>query len=121
MIDNEGKILAVGSTLVIFSLNTLQAFIDSKQCKAQCINKGRYCAPDPEQDFTVGYDGKQVVVENLRQLCVYKVTNDSKMSWKWWDYVTDFQIRCPMKEKKYGPECAEEVLKSLCNALCTKT
>ena len=95
----------------------MQAFIESKQCKAQCINKGRYCAPDPEQDFTVGYDGKQVVIENLRQLCVYKVTNDSKMSWRWWDYVTDFQIRCPMKEKKYGPECAEEVLKSLCNAL----
>jgi hypothetical protein len=26
-----------------------------------------------------------------------------------------------MKEKKYGPVCAEEVLKSLCNALCTMT
>jgi len=90
-----------------------KAFITSKQCKAQCINNGRYCAPDPEQDFTIGYDGKQVVTENLRQLCVYKVTNESHTPWKWWDYVTDFQIRCPMKEKKYGPVCAEEVLKSL--------
>ena len=102
-------------------MNHAQAFITSKQCKAQCINNGRYCAPDPEQDFTIGYDGKQVVTENLRQLCVYKVTNDSHTPWKWWDYVTDFQIRCPMKEKKYGPVCAEEVLKSLCNALCTMT
>lgn len=24
-----------------------QAFIESKQCKAQCINNGRYCAPRP--------------------------------------------------------------------------
>lgn len=90
-----------------------QAFIESKQCKSQCINNGRYCAPDPEQDFSVGYDGKQVVIENLRQLCVFKVTNDTGKPWKWWDFVTDFQIRCPMKEKKYGPECAEEVIKSL--------
>lgn len=65
----------------------------------------------------MGYDGKQVVTENLRQLCVFKVTNDSGKPWKWWDFVTDFQIRCPMKEKKYGPECAEEVIKSLCNIL----
>ncbi|CAM6042520.1 unnamed protein product [Sphagnum compactum] len=91
-----------------------KAFVDSKQCKAQCINKGRYCAPDPEQDFNVGYDGKQVVMENLRQLCVFDVaTNKLKKPWVWWDYVTDFQIRCPMKDKKYGPECAEQVMTSL--------
>lgn len=101
-----------------------QAFIESKQCKAQCINNGRYCAPDPEQDFTKGYDGKQVVTENLRQLCVFKATNESspRQPWKWWDFVTDFQIRCPMKDNKYGPECAEEVIRSLCkgfNPLCT--
>ncbi|KAJ6703306.1 RING FINGER AND PROTEASE ASSOCIATED DOMAIN-CONTAINING [Salix viminalis] len=29
------------------------AFILSSQCKSQCINHGRYCAPDPEQDFGV--------------------------------------------------------------------
>jgi hypothetical protein len=92
-----------------------QAFIESKQCKSQCINNGRYCAPDPEKDFNKGYDGKQVVTENLRQLCVFKVANESnpRQPWKWWDYVTDFQIRCRMKDNRYGPECAEEVIKSL--------
>ncbi|KAG6513949.1 hypothetical protein ZIOFF_024286 [Zingiber officinale] len=90
-----------------------QAFIASKQCKSQCINNGRYCAPDPEQDFSIGYDGKDVVIENLRQLCVFRVVNESKRSWIWWDYVTDFHIRCPMKEKKYNKECAETVMKSL--------
>ncbi|CAM8899228.1 unnamed protein product [Rhodiola kirilowii] len=90
-----------------------QAFILSKQCKSQCINHGRYCAPDPEQDFSSGYDGKDVVVENLRQLCVFKVANESSKSWVWWDYVTDFQIRCPMKDKKYNKECADSVIKSL--------
>ncbi|KAI3497385.1 hypothetical protein L1887_39955 [Cichorium endivia] len=90
-----------------------QAFTISKQCKSQCINHGRYCAPDPEQDFSQGYEGKDVVIENLRQLCVFKVANETKKPWVWWDYVTDFQIRCPMKEKKYNKDCADGVINSL--------
>ncbi|XP_057494588.1 vacuolar-sorting receptor 3-like [Actinidia eriantha] len=89
------------------------AFTISKQCKSQCINHGRYCAPDPEQDFSKGYEGKDVVLENLRQLCVFKVANETRKPWVWWDYVTDFQIRCPMKEKKYNKECADTVIRSL--------
>ncbi|XP_057435410.1 vacuolar-sorting receptor 1-like isoform X2 [Lotus japonicus] len=85
----------------------------SKQCKSQCINNGRYCAPDPEQDFSKGYDGKDVVVQNLRQACFFKVANESGKPWQWWDYVTDFSIRCPMKENKYTEECSDQVIKSL--------
>ncbi|KAL8508687.1 hypothetical protein ACS0TY_019076 [Phlomoides rotata] len=90
-----------------------QAFILSDQCKSQCINHGRYCAPDPEQDFSQGYQGKDVVFENLRQLCVHRVANETNRSWYWWDYVSDFHIRCSMKKKRYSKECAEEVMKSL--------
>ncbi|KAL1833848.1 hypothetical protein ACET3Z_003499 [Daucus carota] len=88
-------------------------FILSDQCKSQCINHGRYCAPDPEKNFGTGYQGKDVVFENLRQLCVHRVANESNKSWVWWDFVTDFHIRCSMKEKRYSKECAEDVLKSL--------
>lgn len=88
-------------------------FILSSQCKSQCINHGRYCAPDPEQDFGAGYQGKDVVYENLRQLCVHRVANETNRSWIWWDYVTDFHIRCSMKQKRYSKECAEDVMKSL--------
>ncbi|KAL1320986.1 hypothetical protein AAHE18_14G096900 [Arachis hypogaea] len=88
-------------------------FVESRQCKSQCINHGRYCAPDPEKDFGEGYEGKDVVYENLRQLCVHRVANESNRSWVWWDYVTDFHIRCSMKEKKYTKQCAEDVMKSL--------
>lgn len=89
------------------------SFVKSKQCQSQCINHGRYCAPDPEQDFSKGYNGKDVVTENLRQLCVYKVANASGNPWVWWDYVSDFHIRCPMKENKYNEDCAEKVITSL--------
>ncbi|GAU36824.1 hypothetical protein TSUD_320610, partial [Trifolium subterraneum] len=90
-----------------------QPFVESSQCKSQCINRGRYCAPDPEKDFGEGYEGKDVVYENLRQLCVHRVANGSNRSWVWWDYVTDFHVRCSMKEKKYSKDCAEDVMKSL--------
>ncbi|KAL0909364.1 hypothetical protein M5K25_020223 [Dendrobium thyrsiflorum] len=90
-----------------------EVFIRSKQCQTQCINHGRYCAPDPDQDFTEGYEGKDVVIENLRQLCVHRVANENNRSWVWWDYVTDFHLRCSMKEKKYSRDCADDVIKSL--------
>ncbi|KAM7263589.1 hypothetical protein ACFE04_001272 [Oxalis oulophora] len=89
-----------------------EAFILSKQCKSQCINRGRYCAPDPEQDFTRGYDGRDVVIQNLYQACFFKIANASGKPWLWWDYVSDFSIRCPMKENKYTRECADDVVKS---------
>ncbi|CAI9090694.1 OLC1v1025519C4 [Oldenlandia corymbosa var. corymbosa] len=90
-----------------------EAFLLSSQCKSQCINHGRYCAPDPEEDFGMGYQGKDVVLENLRQLCVHKVANETNRPWVWWDFVTDFHIRCSMKQKKYTKDCAEEVVRSL--------
>ena len=43
------------------------------ECRKQCIADGRYCAADPEDDLEKGYEGKHVVIENLRQLCVFKV------------------------------------------------
>ncbi|KAI3843931.1 hypothetical protein MKX03_011594 [Papaver bracteatum] len=89
------------------------AFTLTKQRKSQCINQGRYCAPDPNQDFSKGYDGKDVVIENLRQLCLFKVANGSGTPWVWWDYVTEFGNRCSMKEQKFNKECADQVIQSL--------
>ncbi|KAK7382880.1 hypothetical protein VNO80_02022 [Phaseolus coccineus] len=90
-----------------------EAFILSQQCKSQCINNGRYCAPDPELDYKRGYSGRDVVIQNLRQVCFFKVANESGKPWQWWDYVTDFSIRCPMRENKYTEECSDQVIKSL--------
>ncbi|KAI3437472.1 uncharacterized protein J3R85_005229 [Psidium guajava] len=90
-----------------------QEFLSSDQCQSQCINNGRYCAPDPEQDFGKGYNGRDVVLQNLRQICFFKVANASSKPWLWWDFVSDFAIRCPMKEEKFTKECAEKVIQSL--------
>ncbi|KAF3551334.1 hypothetical protein DY000_02001827 [Brassica cretica] len=90
-----------------------EAFLASRQCKSQCINGGRYCAPDPEQDFSRENNGRDVIVQNLRQACFFRVMNESGKPWLWWDYVTDFAIRCPMKDEKYNTQCADQVIRSL--------
>jgi hypothetical protein len=41
-------------------------------CVKQCINNGRYCCPDPDDDFDAGYSGADVVEQNLRTLCVFR-------------------------------------------------
>ena len=47
--------------------------------------------------------------ENLRQLCVFKLANESGVPWKWWEYVTRFGDECKMSENQYNEECAERV------------
>ncbi|XP_024974302.1 vacuolar-sorting receptor 1-like isoform X2 [Cynara cardunculus var. scolymus] len=90
-----------------------EEYISSTKCRSQCINYGRYCAPDPEQDFSKGYEGRDVVLQNLRHACLYKVANESGNPWIWWDYVTEFATHCSMKNNKYNKDCTEEVIKSL--------
>ncbi|KAA8517716.1 hypothetical protein F0562_015190 [Nyssa sinensis] len=48
-----------------------EAFLLSKLCMSQCINHGRYCALDPEEGFRRGYEGKDVVVQNLREASIF--------------------------------------------------
>ena len=47
--------------------------------------------------------------ENLRQLCVYKLANESGRPWVWWDYTTRFADECKMSDNNYGEDCAERV------------
>ena len=51
--------------------------------------------------------------ENLRQLCVFKLANESGVPWKWWEYVTRFGDECKMSENQYNEECAERVSPAL--------
>ncbi|ETO05633.1 hypothetical protein RFI_31762 [Reticulomyxa filosa] len=45
----------------------------SYRCGTQCTNSGRYCAVDPEYDLGTGLNGMDVVQENLRSACVWKL------------------------------------------------
>jgi len=83
---------------------------DSLECKSQCINRGRYCAPDPDDDLSQGYSGADVVIDNLRALCVFDAANKTGTPWLWWDYVAAFSSECTMNAGKFASRaCAEAV------------
>ena len=71
-------------------------------CGSQCISNGLYCGPDPGGDLESGVNGADVVLENLRQICIWKVLNDAVDAgtsertelMKWWCYVNDFGNKC---------------------------
>ena len=52
--------------------------------------------------------GVIAVQENLRQLCVFKLANESGKPWFWWDYVTRFGDECSMVDRTYDEDCAEK-------------
>jgi PA domain len=89
------------------------SYKESAECQSQCIHHGRYCAPDPDGSIKEGYSGAEVVQENLRQLCLYKLANATGKPYLWWDYVTLFADKCTMDSKAYGQTCAEEVFNQL--------
>jgi hypothetical protein len=87
---------------------------DSRECKAQCINRGRYCAPDPDDDLSHGYSGADVVIDNLRALCVFDAANKTGTPWLWWDFVSQFASACSMDSGKFAAKsCAEDVVRKV--------
>ena len=84
----------------IFDGHALQC--DKKyDCGTQCLSNGKYCGIDPNGKVGKGVEGKDVVMENLRQLCIWKVLNDNVRKgaprtelMKWWCYANDFSDQC---------------------------
>ena len=101
---------------------------DSEKCGGLCINEGRYCAPDPTDGQDVdpivadkvrahGYNGSDVVTENLRRLCLFKeLTGDhhGNVPWKggapWWKYATTHPVKCSMADGTFTAACSEAVM-----------
>ena len=71
-----------------------------------CLSNGRYCIPDAESKNLKTVTGKEVVYEDLTQLCLFKLDPN-----KWWDYIKEFYETC-MKHKTNTftlTECSEHV------------
>jgi hypothetical protein len=76
---------------------------DWKVENPDCVSGGRYCAPDPDSEGPL--KGSDVVMEDLRQICVWKNFPEA-----WWDYVDKFET-CITTEKQN--QCSQQVLKKL--------
>lgn len=71
-----------------------------------CLSNGRYCIPDSESKNLKLVTGKEVVFEDLTQLCLFKLNPQ-----KWWDYMKDFYEICIQhKSDFFGLKaCSEHV------------
>eukprot|EP00475_Leptophrys_vorax_P008057 TRINITY_DN15163_c0_g1_i1.p1 TRINITY_DN15163_c0_g1~~TRINITY_DN15163_c0_g1_i1.p1 ORF type:complete len:719 (-),score=152.00 TRINITY_DN15163_c0_g1_i1:1435-3354(-) len=75
-------------------------------CGSQCTNYGQYCAVDPEHDLDTGISGADIVRENVRQICIWRMVNSTNERSKWWDYVNCFQRTC-ITASNATQECSE--------------
>ncbi len=87
--------------------------VHTGRCGKQCTNDGRYCAVDPEGDLRTGLDGEDVIMENLRQLCVYEYLNATNQGAKWWDYVSQFTDLCSKSDTTWNATCSNAILTSM--------
>ena len=90
-------------------------------CPNMCVNKGRYCAPDPAEGPGVneatkdlvkrhGYSGSDVVEENIRQLCLFQELQHRNDTADWWQYATRHASECAMTQGAFERPCAEGIM-----------
>lgn len=76
-----------------------------------CWNLGRYCAPDP--DATGDLTGRDVVKENLRQVCLYRELVAHNTTDTWWKYVSLFETECSLATQWRTSDCGDNIIRRL--------
>lgn len=80
-----------------------------------CINAGRYCLldPSPYHDQDEGASGADVVIENLRRACIWKIANETQpgVGTQWWEYIKHFDASCDTEEKFKDSRCIKKALR----------
>ena len=75
----------------------------------QCINKGKYCVDVPRFELNVSNrndtdpvkqpTGRDVLEQNLRELCAFEAFSDGKKS-KWFEYMDQLINKCVMSKNR---------------------
>mmetsp|Transcript_13401 Transcript_13401/g.15046 ORF Transcript_13401/g.15046 Transcript_13401/m.15046 type:complete len:164 (+) Transcript_13401:229-720(+) len=72
-----------------FSWNCISC--DTSITETDCLCGGKYCALD---ESNLRIEGKQILMENLRQKCIYtNAMSKTKTDAAWWNYVTKAHSR----------------------------
>jgi len=82
------------------------------ECFNLCINNGRYCATDPDDDLDSGLSGADVVIESLHWLCIWDLIGhgDERVGAQWWNYVSNFLDKCGDPDLFTNEECRKEAM-----------
>ena len=112
--NSIGKYLNQKNTYLDTHYNVIQclscAITGFKTEQIDCLGGGRYCAPDPDGTFGP-LTGKEVIEENLRQICVLEVVKSEKSEYKaYFEYLKEFGKNC--KKDKFSLKCSERAMKA---------
>jgi len=98
---------------------------DKEGCYSQCIRGGRYCDPTASSDEQSRSEvmgggggikpvlGREVMAENLRQLCLHRNAAQNGQSWVWWEYASRYVDECPATgsgSRGFGRDCSLRVM-----------
>jgi len=73
-----------------------------------CVSGGRYCARDPDQ--TGPFTGREVVMEDLRQLCVFKYAEEKGKNSIYFNYLLGFATNCYYRND-FSKKCSENAMR----------
>mgnify|MGYP000863899878 CR=1 FL=1 len=84
-------------------------FCDSDFKRLNCVSDGKYCGMNHENgnSSVTALTGKEVVLENLRQYCVYKVSESDSSYYRFFNYVTMVHSLC---EDRITASCHKKAL-----------
>jgi len=74
-----------------------------------CISGGRYCAPDP--DGTGPAKGRDVILEDIREICVFEQSLRKETYLLWMDYMREFNATC-VGNADFSEKCSNLAMKS---------
>jgi len=84
-----------------------------EMCSTLCTNNRRYCAMDPDFDINKGISGRQVVIESLRRICIWKQYGSSDgIGLSYWDYISNFLDKCDSEDFFASEKCVGDVYKA---------
>jgi hypothetical protein len=77
---------------------------DESITDVDCVSSGKYCAID-ETNYSM--TGKSIILENLRQKCIYlNAMKNKKDDSSWWNYVKKAHSRC---YNDFTEDCSKEI------------
>eukprot|EP00357_Protocruzia_adherens_P006268 CAMPEP_0115010916 /NCGR_PEP_ID=MMETSP0216-20121206/23637_1 /TAXON_ID=223996 /ORGANISM="Protocruzia adherens, Strain Boccale" /LENGTH=484 /DNA_ID=CAMNT_0002379295 /DNA_START=60 /DNA_END=1514 /DNA_ORIENTATION=- len=112
---DENKKLAEFATMTPHYLTfNCDMWCEEEFVEDHCLCGGKYCFYDAASSFDI--KGKEIMAENLRQICLYDYAHDNKKENEdddpdvFWDYLEAFHKEC-LSAKEFGQQCSERIMK----------
>jgi hypothetical protein len=80
---------------------------DSDLKKKECVSNGKYCSMNHKSTFVQGRD---IIMEDLREKCLFNLLKADKEVSKWWDYMAYVHKMC---YEEVNEECSKMGHKSI--------